>query len=469
MASKTCLLFGLCFLFSAICLPTIQSKNSNPFQFLQSLENVQKIDHNYTGIKDLKKYLIKFGYLKNYDENVPAGLEDAHDNDLLAAIKLYQRSFRLNVTGVLDSDTVTQMMKPRCGVPDHVIIKPKNYGHQDDKGKSFHTVAHYQFIPGNPRWSNKQLTYSFGSTAQVPDDLNLRSAFKSAFQSWAQVTDFSFEEVAAGGSDEADIVIGFHRGYHGDRNPFDGFKGVLAHSMPPTVGTSHYDADEKWSSNSNPGLDELDLESVALHEIGHVLGLGHETGLREAVMYPTISYGQTKRVLNDDDIQEDGLLSDHEGVVKDGMIGSPPDANFHMGLVAITTGGEKQDPFAVFCNGLRGEGPDSSSFVRCGEISPKVDGLPVTAPSRLKTRRGRKSLFSSKRHNMVTRSSKACIISQHKNSEIKSRVVWNLEEVIAKVLEVGLSRVADFYCNKREFIEIMASRKVENDKGFVIW
>jgi len=81
MASKTCLLFGLCFLFSAIFLPTIQSKNNNPFQFLQSLENVQKIDHNYTGIKDLKKYLKRFGYLKNYDDNVPVGLEDAHDNE----------------------------------------------------------------------------------------------------------------------------------------------------------------------------------------------------------------------------------------------------------------------------------------------------------------------------------------------------------------------------------------------------
>ncbi|KAI9156335.1 hypothetical protein LWI28_004504 [Acer negundo] len=246
----------------------------------------------------------RFGNKKYIEMSRFSGTEAAHDNDLPAAIKLYQRSFRLNVTGILDPDTVTQMMKPRCGVPDHVMIKPKNRGHQDDQGKSFHTVAHYQFIPGNPRWSNKQLTYTFRSTAQVPDDLNVRSAFKSAFQSWAQVTDFSFEEVATGGSDDADIVIGFHRRDHGDREPFDGFQGVLAHSLPPTAGTSHYDADEKWSSNSNPGLDELDLESVALHEIGHVLGLGHETRLREAVMYPTISYGQTKRDLNDDDIQD---------------------------------------------------------------------------------------------------------------------------------------------------------------------
>ncbi|KAH7547804.1 hypothetical protein JRO89_XS14G0018100 [Xanthoceras sorbifolium] len=308
MASKTFFFFGLCFLLSVKFLPSIQSKkiDHGPFKFLQSLEKTQK-GQNVTGIKDLKKYLHKFGYL-NYD--LPAGLENAdvdnhhhdHFDDLLeSAIKSYQRSYRLNVTGILDSDTVNQMMKPRCGVPDHVNgrrgTKAQNHKHD----KYFHTVAHFQFIPGEPKWSKYQLTYTFKSSVQVPDSLNIRTVFKSAFQRWAQVTKFSFEEVGADSG--ADIVIGFHSGNHGDGHPFDGFQGVLAHSLPPSDGTTHYDADETWSSTPNPGLEELDLESVALHEIGHVLGLGHETGIPEAVMYPTISYGETKRDLNDDDIQ----------------------------------------------------------------------------------------------------------------------------------------------------------------------
>ena len=44
--------------------------------------------------------------------------------------------------------------------------------------------------------------------------------------------------------------------------------------------------------------------------------------------------------------------------------------------------------------------------------------------------------------------------------------MWNLEEEIAKVLEVGLARGVNFYGNKRELTEIMASKKAENDNRF---
>ncbi|KAL5800398.1 hypothetical protein ACOSQ4_033282 [Xanthoceras sorbifolium] len=305
MAPKICLLFVLCFLLSLVIIPPkfTESKNDhNPFQFLQSLEECQK-GQKVKGLQDLKKYLYKFGYL-NYD--VPASLEnvdDDHDqfDDLLeSAIKTYQRSYGLNVTGTLDSDTVNQMMKPRCGVPDHVngsgTNLPQNHKHEY---KSFETVAHYQFIQGTPRWSKSHLTYTFKSSVQVPASLHMKSVFQSAFQRWAKVSQFSFEEVPA--NYYADIVIGFHRLNHGDGEPFDGFKGVLAHSLPPTVGKCHFDADEIWSSN--PRLNELDLESVAVHEIGHLLGLGHEPTKPEAIMYPTFSYGRIKRDLNSDDIQ----------------------------------------------------------------------------------------------------------------------------------------------------------------------
>ena len=36
-----------------------------------------------------------------------------------------------------------------------------------------------------------------------------------------------------------------------------------------------------------------DMESIALHELGHLLGLGHATTESNSVMYPTISVGHS--------------------------------------------------------------------------------------------------------------------------------------------------------------------------------
>ncbi|KAK8572379.1 hypothetical protein V6N13_047980 [Hibiscus sabdariffa] len=95
------------------------------------------------------------------------------------------------------------------------------------------------------------------------------------------------------------ITIGFESVDHGDGSPFDGPNGILAHAFPPTDGRFHYDADEPWSVAANPG--SFHLETVALHEIGHLLGLGHSS-IEGAVMYSSIRPGESKG-LHGDDIQ----------------------------------------------------------------------------------------------------------------------------------------------------------------------
>lgn len=74
---------------------------------------------------------------------------------------------------------------------------------------------------------------------------------------------------------------------HGDSYPFDGPGGVLAHTFypappnpEPIAGDMHFDDSELWRIGVN-----TDLFSVALHELGHALGLGHADDPK-AVMYP---------------------------------------------------------------------------------------------------------------------------------------------------------------------------------------
>ncbi|KAH9747899.1 hypothetical protein KPL70_004857 [Citrus sinensis] len=107
-----------------------------------------------------------------------------------------------------------------------------------------------------------------------PRDSNRRSRTRTpSFLTWSKYTPFSYEFVQD--YDAADVKISFQRGDHGDGYPFDGPGpyNLLAHSFPPTDGRFHYDGDENWTVGAVPGA--VDMQTVALHELRHVLGLAH--------------------------------------------------------------------------------------------------------------------------------------------------------------------------------------------------
>ncbi|KAK6116490.1 hypothetical protein DH2020_049783 [Rehmannia glutinosa] len=270
------------------------------FNKLAGCKKGQKAD----GLSKLKKYFQYFGYLNtSYSD-----FSDEFDDYLESAVKTYQINFNLNSTGQLDVPTLKRIVLPRCGNPDIVngtsaMHSGKPPGDTYSANSTIRTVAHYSFFPGRPRWPPRrsQLTYAFQPENQLSD--LVRTVFARAFERWSEVTPLTFVETAS--FSRADIRIGFHSGDHGDGEPFDGVLGTLAHAFSPPAGLLHLDGEENWVIdgdflNGSP-FSAVDLESVAVHEIGHILGLGHSS-VEEAIMYPSISSGIRKVELANDDV-----------------------------------------------------------------------------------------------------------------------------------------------------------------------
>jgi Matrixin/Glucodextranase, domain B len=143
------------------------------------------------------------------------------------------------------------------------------------------------------------LQYFIRSLTEKLDAATARSEIERAMREWTRYANFTLTAGSQQGASRT-IDILFARGNHGDGYPFDGPGGVLAHTFYPTppnsepiAGDMHLDGDEGWSVGGS-----VDLYSVALHETGHALGLGH-SDRPGSVMYP---YYHLSTGLTDDDI-----------------------------------------------------------------------------------------------------------------------------------------------------------------------
>ncbi|KAF7135784.1 hypothetical protein RHSIM_Rhsim08G0060800 [Rhododendron simsii] len=254
----------------------LNAENPTSFDFIKHLEGRHK-GETVKGLQQLKKYLEAFGYL-NYTPNQAHANDDNFDDSLEAAVKTYQLNYHLKTTGALDAQTM------RGGK------KEANHTHS-----TIHTVSHFTFFSDNSKWppTRYQLTFAFAPRTSS----NAKSAVARAFNTWASQTQFRFSRSQNFSS--ADLKIGFYRGDHGDGTPFAGQNGVLAHAFAPTDGRFHYNGD--YSFTVKPVAGSFHLETVALHEIGHLLGLEHSTD-QDAVMWPYIPPATIKG-LNADDIQ----------------------------------------------------------------------------------------------------------------------------------------------------------------------
>ena len=241
------------------------------------------------GIDAVQDYLVRYGYLPNERGDVtdvvamgePGFTRSALDARTQEALRHYQALHGLPATGIPDSATIAEMGKPRCGFPD--VLSLSGYA-----------------LLGN-KWSDPRLSYRFNSfTSDLPPQ-RVQAAVQAAMQLWAAISTVSF----LASDEDPDIEISFVSGSHGDGYPFDGPGDTLAHAFfpPPSggalAGDIHFDEAERWSDSVPTLSGRFDLVTVAAHELGHSLGLGHSS-VRGSLMFP--SYSGPQRYLHRDDI-----------------------------------------------------------------------------------------------------------------------------------------------------------------------
>ncbi|GCC17862.1 hypothetical protein chiPu_0017707 [Chiloscyllium punctatum] len=230
------------------------------------------------------------------------------------ALKAFQGTTGLAVTGIFDPATREAMNSPRCGVPDQGwhpgVLSPQ--ATMEDKGKraaldqglvrtkrfSHHLLLHRLKARGRRRevadgnvsglvFRKRSLKWRLlreGYSSQLTV-LEQRAAIHLAFRLWSEVTPIDFEEDLSSPVSLLDITLAFGTGRHlGCSQAFDGGGQEVAHSWQNRA--VHFDDDEHFTAaNSNQGISLL---RVAVHEVGHVLGLPHMYG-KGSMMQPNYS------------------------------------------------------------------------------------------------------------------------------------------------------------------------------------
>ncbi len=209
------------------------------------------------------------------------------ENPDLAAHQLMVRGPALVLRSLAEWDEVARVFPASGELQRGERVVPCEYGGVGPQGLqvAVNLVSTYGDGWDGPGLGAASLYYYFGRMADGLPAAVVQRELLNAMGQWSSVVQLHFSQSFTAKL-RRQVDFEWLSGSHGDGYSFDGPGGLLAHSFypppnaEPIAGDLHFDAAEAWKTGA-----DVDIYSIALHELGHVLGLGHNDD-PNSVMYP---------------------------------------------------------------------------------------------------------------------------------------------------------------------------------------
>lgn len=196
-----------------------------------------------------------------------------------------------------------------------------------------------------PGLGGATLSYHLVNVPGYLDEATVDQALNTAMSAWSDVIDVNFVKTdRAGQANSIDVSFA----------PIDGSGGTLAQAYLPDdvnpariAGDIQFDSSERWEIGNAQGSRAFDLVMVAVHELGHALGLDHSHA-SSSVMAASVSAVAAFSRLATDDI--DAALSIYAPATASTSTATPT-ATLDTPLTTALAGGRRATPTSTLGGG----------------------------------------------------------------------------------------------------------------------